>query len=184
MKASSVVYFLMSLLLVLSCGKIDMVLGQEAARVNPAKAETPLLDDDDDDDDDISLAMKQEMEKRMAKRTPFAKAAMERDYAKMKELFKNGASVDELFNKDFYRGAYRDLERALADDDRDDVLEAIDDMLEDINKPDFEGKLPLCYAIEAGKLDYVKLLVEHGADVNGPSRKYQAGAPPLTVVFY
>ena len=170
MKADSVFYFVMSLMLVLSCGKIDMVWGQVATQVNPAKANAPLLkdEDDEDDDDDVSLAMKREMEKRMAEMTPFAKASLEGDYAKMKELFKKGASVDELFNKDFFRGAFRDLERALADDDRDDVLDAIDDMLEDINKPDFERKLPLCYAIEAGRLDYVKLLVEHGADVNGP----------------
>ncbi|MBP5637952.1 MAG: ankyrin repeat domain-containing protein, partial [Victivallales bacterium] len=126
-------------------------------------------EDDEDDEDDEEDKPKQVQEPFVDETRPFFMAAVNHDLAKVKELYRNDHNaLNEVFG--------REEDFSYSESMSDFIIHSTD-----LNEPDSEGVLPLCHAIdlafnkdedddqddEQDEMWLVKLLIEHGANING-----------------
>ncbi len=106
---------------------------------------------------------------------PFLEAVEKRDVAKIRELYKQDPQcLYEYFSRDSLEGAYDSLKFAIKNNDKENVLFELQGAI-DINIPKSHD-LPISQAIRSGNLEMVKLLVDHGAEINAPT---EDATPPF-----
>ena len=106
---------------------------------------------------------------------PLLEAVEKRDVAKIRELYKQDPQcLYEYFSRDSLEGAYDSLKFAIKNNDKENVLFELQGAI-DINIPKSHD-LPISQAIRSGNLDMVKLLVDHGAEINAPT---EDATPPF-----
>ena len=100
------------------------------------------------------------------KPTSLQQAIKERDFVKIREMYKqNPQCLYEVFGRGYIEDSYGRLKYAITNNDRKAVLEVLQGAI-DVNMPDAKHDVPLNHAIRSGNLEMVKLLVEHGAEIN------------------
>ncbi|MBQ9445921.1 MAG: ankyrin repeat domain-containing protein [Victivallales bacterium] len=106
---------------------------------------------------------------------PLLEAVEKRDVAKIRELYKQDPQcLYEYFSRDSLEGAYDSLKFAIKNNDKENVLFELQGAI-DINIPKSHD-LPISQAIRSGNLEMVKLLVDHGAEINAPT---EDATPPF-----
>lgn len=106
---------------------------------------------------------------------PFLEAVEKRDVAKIRELYKQDPQcLYEYFSRDSLEGAYDSLKFAIKNNDKENVLFELQGAV-DVNIPKSHD-LPISQAIRSGNLEMVKLLVDHGAEINAPT---EDATPPF-----
>lgn len=108
---------------------------------------------------------------------PLLEAIEKHDFAKVKEMYRQDPQcLYETFNRKFYQDSYIRLRMAIKENDRKTVLDVLQGEI-DVNMPmPASHDLPISQAIRSGNLEMVKLLVDHGAEINAPT---EDATPPF-----
>ena len=99
---------------------------------------------------------------------PLLEAIKNRDFVKIREMYKQDPQcLYEKFNRNYFEDSYASLKYAIENGDKKTLMEQIQEAI-DINIPKSHD-LPISQAIRSGNLEMVKLLVDHGAEINAPT---------------